>query len=292
MAGPPHLPTCISSTGSLTYFKRSRKPPLAEEATNCLSCAAENECIYSAKKIYEEDRLEKGKTDWPVNIIDPEMEDLLQNKGPKSAIGRLRERLAEDYNNSTPTAEVDARPWFGRCVYESENDVCDDQIVTLTWEDEPLPILQNLKTARSPKVRSAKTAIFHMVAFTEKQCERRGRIYGSKGEIEYDSKVIKVYDFATKETQTHRPHQPGGGHGGGDFMLAQQYVNAIQAVKTETSSVEDAQNIYVGCTLEDVIRSHAMVFAAEEARQKRKVIDWKEWWCSNVEEATRHGTQK
>lgn len=220
-----------------------------------------------------------------MNIIDPEIEDLLKSEGPKTAIVRLRDRLAEDYNSSTALEEVAGRPWFGRCVYESDNDVCDDQIVTLTWEDEPIPISQNMKTVQSFKERRAKTAIFHMVAFTEKQCERRGRIYGSKGEIEYDSKVIKVYDFATKETQTHHPRQPGGGHGGGDDMLTQQYVNAIHAVMTETSSVKDAQDMHVGCTLEDVIRSHAMVFAAEDARKKKKVIDWKEWWCLNVEEA-------
>lgn len=279
---PPHLPAYINSSGSLTHFKRSKKPPLAGNATNCLSCAAEKECIYSAKNIYE-NHLKKGNANWPVNIVDPEIEDLLREGDPKPAIDRLRERLAEDYNTNSSLEEIESRPWFGRCVYESDNDVCDDQIVTMTWEDEPLRSPQNLNMAQALKGRGAKTAIFHMVAFTEKQCERRGRIYGSNGEIEYDSKVIKLYNFTTKETQTHYPHQPGGGHGGGDDGLAQQYVKAIHAVKTKKSRVEDAQTIHIGCTLEDIIRSHAMVFAAEEARKEKKVIDWKEWWFCNVE---------
>ena len=42
------------------------------------------------------------------------------------------------------------------------------------------------------KGRGAKIATFHMVAQTEKQCERRGRVYGSRGEIEYDGTMIRV----------------------------------------------------------------------------------------------------
>lgn len=220
-----------------------------------------------------------------MNIIDREIEDLLVQEGAAVAIDRLRECLAENYSDKTPAEEIDDRPWFGRCVYESHNDVCDDQIVTMTWEDEPLFTPQERDTIQNPKGRGAKTAIFHMVAFTEKQCERRGRVYGSEGEIEYDGKAITVHNFATKETQTHHPQQLGGKHGGGDKGLVQQFVKAIHAVKSKTSSVEDAQKTHIGCTMEDIIRSHAMVFAAEEARKQKKVIDWKKWWFNNVEEA-------
>lgn len=193
----------------------------------------------------------------------------------------LLERLAEDYTDSTPQAEIDGRPWFGRCVWEADNDVCDDQVVTMTWDDEPREEYSN--DSGSTKDRGSKTATIHMVAFTEKQCERRGRIYGTRGEIEYDSKMIRVYEFATGATKAFSPTQAGGGHGGGDAGLAQQYIKAMSAVKNEGVSVEEAQRIHVGCTLEDAIRSHAMVFAAEEARRERKVVDWRAWWTANVE---------
>ena len=121
-----------------------------------------------------------------------------------------------------------------------------------------------------------------MVAFTEKQCERRGRIYGTGGEIEYDSKRIAVYSFATQQTKEHFPHQPRGGHGGGDDGLATQYVKAVQDVKSKRRSASEAQALHVGCFLEDVIRSHAMVFAAEEARHDKKVVLWQDWWKRNV----------
>ena len=237
--------------------------------------------MYSAKKIYDERHLAGGNAAWPVKIVDPEIENCLVTQGLPQAETVLLKRLAEDYSDSTPQAEIDSRPWFGRCVWESANDVCDDQVVTMTWDEEILEGSSN--ACESTKGRGPKTATIHMVAFTEKQCERRGRIYGTKGEIEYDSKTIHIHDFATGATMTFHPPQAGGGHGGGDTRLAQQYVKAISAVKNEGMSVEEAQRIHVGCTLEDAVRSHAMVFAAEEARREKKIVDWRTWWTANVD---------
>ena len=282
---PPHLPSHLTSTGSLAYFHKSQKPPLAGDATNCLSCHAEKDCLYSANKIYIERQLSKGNAAWPIHIVDPEIEDCLLTSGFAAAESKLKERLAEDYTEAMPQSQIDSHPWFGRCVYESANDVCDDQIVTMTWRKEPLTATNCANGFTMPqniKNRGAKTASFHMIAYTEKQCERRGRIYGTKGEIEYDSKTIRVYDFATAQTKMHHPHQPGGGHGGGDDGLAQQYVKAIDAVKNGGMTVAEAQSLHIGCSLEEIVRSHAMVFAAEEARREKKVVDWGDWWALNV----------
>ena len=252
-----------------------------------MTCTAEKDCIYSAKRIYEDDHVSKGIAGWPISIVDPEIEDCLRNSDQTGAIKKLRKCLAEDYDESTTQEEIERRPWFGRCVYESDNDVCDDQVVTITWEDEPLPHDDKKDVADRSRGRGAKTAIFHMTAFTEKTCERRGRVYGSKGEIEYDSTTIKVYDFNTQKTQAYYPEQRGGGHGGGDDGLAEQFVNAVDAVKNHGQTAEDAQKLYIGCTLKEVIQSHAMVFAAEEARKEKKVLDWKKWWKVHVESTLR-----
>ncbi|KAI9877705.1 MAG: hypothetical protein M1830_003047 [Pleopsidium flavum] len=238
----------------------------------------------SAKKIYNERHLQQGITGWPVMIVVPDIENCIKKDGQLGAEAELMVRLGEDYHANTPVDEVDGRPWFGRCVYEADNDVCDDQFVTMTWEDDPLRPTADVDAAARLTGRGAKTATLHMIAFTESQCERRGRIYGTKGEIEYDSQVIRVHDFRTGRTKTHHPHQPGGGHGGGDDGLTKQYVSAIDAVKNQGMNVEGAQNTYIGCSLEEMIRSHAMVFAAEEARRDKQVVDWVEWWRHNVEE--------
>jgi hypothetical protein len=246
-----------------------------------LSCPHERDCDYSAKKIYLERHLENGNADWPVNIVNPEIEDIYKTSGKDAAADQLLMNLAEDYSPDTPVDQVEKRPWFGRCVWESDNDVCDDQVVTITWDDDALkndddgrPILGG---------RGAKTAQFHMVAFTEKQCERRGRIYGTQGEIEYDSKTIKVHNFSTGQTTTHSPHLAGGGHGGGDEGLARQFLMAVNAVDEGAMSAADAQRKFLGCDLEEAFRSHAMVFAAEDARTQRQVVDWKKWWSERVE---------
>ncbi|KAI9815235.1 MAG: hypothetical protein M1827_002715 [Pycnora praestabilis] len=279
-----HLPAFLTSTGSLYQFRKARKPVLAGNATNCLSCPAEKECIYSANKIYHERHLSKGNADWPVKIVDPEIEDCLNLGDVKAAEDKLFKRLREDYSSETSMEERDSRPWFGRCVYEADNDVCDDQIVTMTWEDDPLSEEESSKPDLPTRLhgRGAKTATFHMVASTEKICQRRTRIYGTKGEIEADSRTINVHDFATGHTKTHYPHLAGGGHGGGDDGLARQFVLAINAVKNQSMSVIDAQLQFIGCDTNEMVRSHMMVFAAEEARKKRKIVSWNEWWQSEV----------
>ncbi|KAL1656368.1 hypothetical protein SLS61_000831 [Didymella pomorum] len=271
-ASPPHLPSTITSTGSLKYFRKSRKPVEAGSATNCLSCAYEPSCSYSAKKIYLEKQLAEGNADWPVKIVNPEIEDIYRSNGLEAASSQLLTNLTEDYDSTTPLEVRNKKNYFGRCVWESDNDVCDDQIVTLTWDDD----------GDNPN-RGAKTALFHMIAHTEKQCERRGRMYGTKGEIEYDSITISVHDFATGETSKHVPHAAGGGHGGGDAGLVRQFLMAVDAVEQEQMSTHEAQRAYLGCDLEEAFLSHAVVFAAEDARTQKKVVDWATWWEDNVE---------
>lgn len=276
-----HHPREVSSTGSLLYFKKQRKPELAGAATNCYSCAAEKNCIYSAKKIYIYDHLEQGKAGWPLTAIDPDIEDMYIQGEKQAARARLEKRLRENYLKKHSEV-ASQRSWYGRCVFEAHNDVCDDQIVTMSWEADPLSVVEYTPMPKRLHGRGAKNAIFHMVASTEKQCERRGRIYGARGELEYDSSKIRVYDFATQQATTYHPPEAGGGHGGGDSGLAMAFFNAVKAVREGTHDVEAAQQEYIGCTLTDVVRSHAMVFAAEEARWQKKVVNWGQWWQDNV----------
>ena len=199
------------------------------------------------------------------------------------------QRIGEDYDAiSTPQSDVEMRPWFGRCVWESDNDVCDDQTVTLTWNDDP----PNPNVKLLPNQRFAKTATFHMIAQTAAQCHRRGRVYGTHGEIAYESgtNTIHVLDFVSGQTHEHVAPETGGGHGGGDEGLVQKFVSAVEAVEKQGVEVKEAQQKYIGCDLDDILRSHALVFAAEEARREKKVLDWGQWWGKHV--AARLGAQK
>ncbi|KAK4620091.1 hypothetical protein CLAFUW4_11396 [Fulvia fulva] len=269
----PHLPARLSSTGSLKHFRQAQKPKAAGNATNCLSCPIKDTCKFSASRIYYDKHLAKGTAKWPVDIVSPEAESIAAASGPEAAKETLIKSLAEDYDaKTTPLADIEGRSWYGRCVFESDNDVCDDQYVNIEWDDD----------LNHPK-GGAKTASFHMIAQSLAQCERRGRIYGTNGEISYDSKSITVHDFDNDTTQTHNPEVPvNSHHGGGDDGLTQQFVKAMIASMSGEMSVKQAQVEHLGCTMDEIIRSHAAVFAAEEARRERKVVDWQEWWARNV----------
>ncbi|KAF6830160.1 oxidoreductase [Colletotrichum musicola] len=271
----PHLPSTVSSTGSLQLFRKSRKPSAAGTATNCLTCPLGDQgCKYSAKNVYlgaELKGLASGNTDWPVSIVLPEIEDFPTAAERNKA---LASKLAEDYDESTPRDEVASRNWFGRCVFDADNNVCDDQTVTMTWDDVP---------SESGVPKQSKSATLHMIAHTKKICERYTHVYGVDGEIYADSRTITIENFNTGATQSYHPTIEDAGHGGGDKGLARQFILAVDRVKNHGWTAEKAQNEFIGCSLEEVIRSHAMVFAAEEARTSKKVVDWAQWWLSKVE---------
>jgi len=278
----PHLPSTVSSTGSLHHFKRARKPREAGTATNCLSCPVEPTCKYSAKRIYVGEELaglETGNKGWPVRIVLPDIESYGDEYEARQA---LLAELANDYDATTPEHEVARRSWYGRCVYECDNDVCDEQIVTISWEDDAVE--ETTPGSKRPLPgRTSKTAVFHMVAHTKKICDRYTRLYGVDGEIFADSKTITVENFQTGETRVFYPCSVDQNHGGGDIGLTYQFILAIDKVKNHGWSTERAQRELIGCTLEEVVRSHAMVFCAEEARRGKKVIKWSDWWKAEVE---------
>lgn len=282
---PAHIPTTVTSSGALQYFNKDRKPTAAGTATNCLSCPIEESCKYSAKKIYLGTQLKglaSGNTDWPVDIVVPEIEECIASGGLSAGESAITAKLLENYSSETPDLEIAAKNWFGRCVWESDNDVNDDQVVTMTWDNDPLPKINN-DNEKAHAGRGAKTAVFHMVAHTKKICHRYSHIYGSDGEIYADSDTITVENFNTGAKKIYKPHMAGGGHGGGDDGLARQFILAVDEVKNQGVDVAEAQKLHVGCSLEEVIRSHAMVFAAEDARKGKKVLDFSQWWKKEVE---------
>ncbi|PMD33018.1 NAD(P)-binding protein [Hyaloscypha variabilis F] len=278
---PPHLPTTISSSGSLQYFTKHRKPTLAGPATNCLSCPAEPGCQFSAKRIYMGPQMQ-GRQAHFVSIVLPKIEDIVSSSGHAAGDEALLAKLSEDYDSSLPESEIEKRNWFGRCVFESDNNVCDNQTVTLSWENDPIAL--DIETPlQALEGRGAKTATLHMVAFSQKICQRFTHIYGEYGEIFADGDKIEITDFKTGEKTVHWPYVPeGGGHGDGDEGLARQFVLAVDRVKNWGEGVESAQEVYVGCSVEEMVRSHAVVFAAEEARRGRRVVDFGGWWEREV----------
>jgi len=189
-----------------------------------VDCAVEAKCPYSAKKIYL-DRIKQGITTWPVNVI------------------------AEIPTLESVTEAIEKGP-YGRCVYECDNNVVDNQVVIMQFE-------------------SGATATFSMVAFTKEICIRKTRIFGTMGELEGDGEVIKHFDFLSGTTTLSNPDSEVKvdtklkGHGGADYYLMKSF---IDAVATNNPS-------FVLSSAKQTLQSHLAVFAAEKSRLTEKICD-------------------
>ncbi len=137
---------------------------------------------------------------------------------------------------------------YGRCVYRCDNDQCDHYVTTMLFED-------------------GITASFTMDAFTP-WGGRRTRIMGTRGFIEGDMKKFTVWDFRTGKRRvwdkkvSEVPEYKGAGHGGGDFALARDFVQAVAAHdQSKLSSTIDAS-----------IESHIIGFKAEKSRKSMSKV--------------------
>lgn len=196
----------VSSFGSLKHFTEANAPE-GSTARCTDGCAVERECIFSAIKLYKEKRR------W-LHYLSIEKHD------DASIMKALREGP------------------YGKCVYRTDNDVVDHQVVNMEFEDDI-------------------TVAFSMEAFSH-YGGRRTRIFGTKGDLIGDERTMEITDFLTGKKENWKPEKskPGSGHGGGDHGLARDFVQAI--------SQQDPS--LLTSTIEASMESHLVGFKAEESR--------------------------
>ena len=140
---------------------------------------------------------------------------------------------------------------YGRCVYRMDNDQPDHYVTSIQFGD-------------------GVTAAFSMEAFTS-YGGRRTRIMGAMGDIVGDMKELVVNDFRTGKEVKFLPKAEdvegykNSGHGGGDWLLTRDFVQAVAQQKPEvlTSNIDES------------IESHIMAFMAEKSRLSKSVVDIK-----------------
>ncbi|MFH0921595.1 MAG: Gfo/Idh/MocA family oxidoreductase [Fibrobacterota bacterium] len=180
----------LSSFGSLCHFRKSEKPKAAGNAMRCIDCAYEAECPYSAKKIYLRDKIQQGKTGWPVNVItlEPTEATVLQalKEGP-----------------------------YGRCVYECDNDVVDHQVVSMQFEGGRTGSFT--MTAFS-QLAGRRTRIFGT----------RGEISVKDEDIECYEFMTDKWRKIELPPPPASP-QGHSGHAGGDYELMKHFTAAVAA---------------------------------------------------------------
>ena len=205
----------IGSFGSLTWFTKENAP-LGSTARCTDGCAVEAECPYSALKIYYRKRT------WLVHMDLPAEGD----QGPA---------ILEHLKNGP----------YGRCVYHSDNDVVDHQVVMMEFED-------------------GLTANFNMEAHTS-YAGRRIRIMGTKGDLVGDEEDLFVSNFKTDQTARWNVKESAAvtsGHGGGDYGLVRDFVQAV--------SQQDPK--LLSTTIENAMESHLMAFRAEDGRADGRLM--------------------
>ena len=218
-------PMYVTSFGGDFQFGTDRKPEGAGE--RCLvDCPYKESCNFSAYNNYV--RYPRWKQ-YVWKAIEGSDDQSIEN---------VAESL-KTYNN------------YGKCVWDFERDGnVDHQSVMISFE-------------------SGATATFQMIGGAARS-ERNIHIVGTKGEIKgtfEDSKYIlrkiapetgagyidTVIDLKITGDMTGEK----GGHGGGDEILAAEFMEAISG----------SEPSFRATTLEDSIISHSIVFAAEKSRK-------------------------
>lgn len=223
--------TCkrVSSFGSTSYFKAEK----AKEGTpdRCTDgCPYQAECPYDAEKIYLPNR-EHGV---PVAIT--EWFDKVLTLNP------TEENIYEQLRTGS----------YGRCVFHSDNNVVDHQVVNLLMTD-------------------GSTINFTMCGFTHENA-RYTRIMGTMGEIvaNMESNLIQIYRFGYEPEiiDVTKLTSDFSGHGGGDVLLLEEFIRYALGEPVKKNTIT---------TLEQSMESHFIAWAAEISRlQQGEPVDMDE----------------
>ncbi len=226
----------VSAEGGLKFFTKENCPKGAPH--RCIEgCPYEKDCPYSALKIY------KGFTDNGPN----------GNNWPSGwnwifNIDELAKwETREEYNRVL--AEKLRTTDYGKCVFQCDNDQCDHYVANMIFE-------------------GGVTAAFSMEAFTP-WGGRRTRIMGTTGFIEGDDSTFKLWDFRTGKVKywngkiIEDARYVNHGHGGGDFALVRDFLEAVDA-RDESK---------LSSTVRASVESHVMGFACEKSRLTHQKVD-------------------
>lgn len=208
----------LSSFGNLFEFRHEKAPGTTPE--RCTDgCPFEAGCPHSAYKHYVE-----PARFWVATL-------------PKQEYPSAMERL--EWLRSSP---------YSRCVYRLDNDVCDQQIVTMEFE-------------------SGMTATLTMMAHTRDDT-RTLRISGTRGELHGHlvRNDIRLRDFITDKETRITPELIESGHMGGDIILIDEFLESIQSPGLDHLS-----------SARESLESHLLAFAAETSRLEGRIVDMQDF---------------
>ncbi len=203
----------VSSFGSLRWFRKKNAPP--GSSTRCINCDIEEKCPFSAVDLY------KRRRDWIGNFI----------PAPGETVDDVIDRELKEGR-------------FGRCVYHCDNDLVDNQVVTMQMDNGTIISLT-------------------INVFTQNDC-RNISIKLTDGEITCDGERIQARHFRSRETSTYDmsylrkiPH-----HGGADMAMIENFIDSL--IDPDVKPVSP---------LSAAIESHLVIFEAERSRKLTRTIE-------------------
>ncbi len=205
----------VNSVGSLNFFKKENAPAGATPA--CMGgCKVKKNCPYDAESLYITDPFYKAK-------FIKYMGRTLTGKASNSK---------KDIKDAIKNGD------YGRCVFMCDNNVCDNQLVTMTFEN-------------------GASAVLNMNGFSDKMF-RECHIVGTKGELIGYGTKLKMNIFGGKSKTIHTFSPNIGGHVEGDIRLVSRFVKIL------CGDIKDLTDI---TTIDATVASHNMALAAEESRK-------------------------
>ena len=205
----------VSSVGSLKFFKKENAP---EGSTDfCMGgCKVKKNCPYDAEALYITDPFYKAK-------FIKHMKRTLTGKAKNSK---------EDVVDAIKHGD------YGRCVFRCDNNVCDNQMVTMNFEN-------------------GAVAVLNLNGFSDKMF-RESHIVGTKGElIGYNTK-LKMNIFGERPRTIHTGSPGMTGHVEGDILIISNFIKIICGEKTDLSDIT---------TIDATVISHDIALAAEKSRK-------------------------
>ena len=206
----------VSSVGSLKFFCKGNAP--AGATPTCMGgCKAKKDCPYDAQRLYITDPFYKAKF-----------------------IKFMKRTLTGKAHNKKSDVEAAVKNGdYGRCVFLCDNDVCDNQFVTMTFQN-------------------GATAVLEMNGFSDKMF-RECHIVGTKGELVGYGTKLKMHIFGGKTTNVTAGHLHLSGHVEGDIRLIAGFVKLICGETTDLTNIT---------TIDATVVSHNIALAAEQSRKQ------------------------
>lgn len=207
--------TKVSSVGSLKYFNKENAP--AGSTDYCMGgCKAKKNCPYDAEALYITDPFYKAK--------------FIKYMG-RTLTGKSK-NSKEDIKNAVRYGD------YGRCVFRCDNNVCDNQMVTMEFQN-------------------GAVAVLNMNGFSNKMF-RECHIVGTKGELIGYGTKLRMNIFGGKSTNVITGSPGFTGHVEGDILLVSNFIKIICGEKTDLSDVT---------TIDATVISHDIALAAEKSRK-------------------------